>query len=537
MSYVTSLSSTVRRANAAATLLAAMLLAPSLASAGGTTIPGYGAQAQSRAGAFAAKANDPSAIFHNPAGLSKLTGTTLMLSLNLVNFDQAFTREGTYDSCTSAKCPANGLPYSGQAYARVENQAHGSVHLGDFGVIPLLAISSDLGLGLPMVFAAGVFAPSVGAADRDYVDGYVAEQDPNRPPPPQRYDTLLQQATLLLPSLAVSYKASEQLSFGGRVSWGFASVKVQTSLWSVRNFEEWDGLDSHADIEAKDNFIPAFGLGALYKARKDIELGFNYRSATHINAKGTAIATPGTGTLIGGLSPLSPKASGPYRCGPGGTVAVSIACLKLAQPQVAAIGARWIAHSEDGRERADLELDVQWENWSATSTSQAIVDVTTPTLPDGLYPSESKHGFKDAFSFRLGGSYTFLQAGQTLNLRAGIAHDTETAPLSWTRLDQDGFPRTTFATGVGWQRGGLALDVGVGYVYEGQRVVDHGGCNPTDENLGCTSTGMETPTDQRDSPDPNQPIVPERFKTQSPFNAGVYEQSYVHLSVGLSKSF
>jgi len=510
---------------------------PTGAQAGGTTIPGYGAGAQGRAGAFVAKANDPSAIFHNPAGLSKLTGTTLLLSLNLVNFQQAFTRQGSYEACTDAKCPMGGLPYSGQPYARVENQGHGRVHLGDFAIVPLLAVSSDLGLGLPLVFAAGVFAPSAGSADRDYVDGYFPGQDPNRPPPPQRYDTLLQQAALLLPSLAVGYTVNEKLSLGARVSWGFGEVKAQTALWGVRNFEEWEGFDSHVAIEAKDNFIPAFGLGAQYKLREDVELGFNYRSSTRINAKGTATATPGNGTLINGLSPLQPKTSGPYRCGPGGTVAKSIACLELAQPQVASLGARWIAHDGKGRERADLEFDVQWENWSATSTSRAVVDVTTPTLPDGLNPSESKHGFKDAFSFRLGGSYSVFQAGQSFNLRAGIAHDTETAPVSWTRLDQDGFPRTTFATGLGWERGGYTLDLGLGYVYEGQRLVDHGGCNPSEDNLGCSGTGVETPTGERNSPDPNQPIVAEQFKTQSPFNAGLYEQSYIHLSIGLSKKF
>ena len=518
-------------------LLFVLLFAPSSANAGGTTIPGYGSQAQSRAGAFAAKANDPSAIFHNPAGLSKLTGTRLLLSLNLVNFKQAFTRQGTYDECTDAKCPTGGLPYSGLPYARVENQGHGKVSLGDFAVIPLLAVSSDLGLGLPVVFAAGIFAPSAGSADRDYVDGYFPGQDPNRAPPPQRYDTLLQQASLLLPSVAAGYTVNEKLSLGARVSWGFGSVKAQTSLWGVRNFEEWEGFDSHVAIEAKDNFIPGFGLGALYKARDDIELGFNYRSATHMNAKGTASATPGTGTLINGLSPLSPKTTGPYRCGAGGTVAKSIACLELTQPQVASVGGRWIAHDAQGRERADIELNVQWENWSATSTSKAVVDATTPTLPDGLNPSESKHGFKDAFSFRLGGSYTVFSGAQTVNLRAGIAHDTETAPLSWTRLDQDGFPRTTMAAGVGLQVGGYTLDLGAGYVYEGQRVVDLGGCNPTADNLGCSGTGLETPTGERNSPDPNQPIVSERFKTQSPFNAGLYEQSYIHLSVGLSKKF
>ncbi len=522
----------------AALAAAAILSGAENANVGGTTIPGYGAKAQSRAGAFTVKASDATAIFHNPAGLARQTGSHLHLSTNFINFQQAFTREGSYEACTDDKCPPGGLPYTGQPYGRVENQGHGRASIGDYAMIPLLAASSDFGLETPFVFGAGIFAPSAGSAARDYRNGYIPGEDPNRPPPPQRYDVLYQEAVLLLPSIAVGYRVNDRLSLGARLSWGFGNVKAETMVWGLRNFDEWDGFDSHVAIEAKDNFIPAVGIGAIYKLREDIELGANYRSSTKLHAKGTAVATPGAGTLINGLSPLMPKTSAPYRCGAGGTAFASIACLQIAQPQVASVGARWISYDKVGRERADVEFDIQWENWSATSTTRALVDVTTPTLPNGLFPSESKHGFKDSFSFRLGGSYALVQSETShVELRGGLAHDTETAPLSWTRLDQDGFPRTSAALGVGAAFSGYELDLGIGYVYEGVRVVDHNGCNPTADNLGCANTGFETPFDERTAPDPGQPINADEFKTESPFNAGRYEQSYTQVSVGLSKRF
>ncbi|MBL4770360.1 MAG: outer membrane protein transport protein, partial [Planctomycetes bacterium] len=157
----------MKKCIALATLLTAVLALPQHSNAGGTAIPGYGSQAQPRAGAFVAKADDPSAIYHNPAGLVKMSGTVIQLGINLINFSQTFQRSGSYDDCTGAKCPVGGVPYAGQPYPKTENTSHGAVHVGDYAVVPLISVVSDLGLDLPMVFAAGVFAPSVGSADRD----------------------------------------------------------------------------------------------------------------------------------------------------------------------------------------------------------------------------------------------------------------------------------------------------------------------------------------------------------------------------------
>ena len=49
-------------------------------------LPGYGSAAQPRAGAFVAKADDPSAVHHNPAGLAKQRGTVVQIGFNLVSF-------------------------------------------------------------------------------------------------------------------------------------------------------------------------------------------------------------------------------------------------------------------------------------------------------------------------------------------------------------------------------------------------------------------------------------------------------------------
>jgi long-chain fatty acid transport protein len=54
--------------------------------------PDNGARALGRGGAFVAKADDPTALYYNPAGLGLLGGTNLLLSVNLVDVTHSFQR-------------------------------------------------------------------------------------------------------------------------------------------------------------------------------------------------------------------------------------------------------------------------------------------------------------------------------------------------------------------------------------------------------------------------------------------------------------
>jgi long-chain fatty acid transport protein len=65
-----------RARNTLRTLALALLSTASpLALAGGTEIPNQGAAAAAQAEAFMAQADDPSAIYYNPAGITQLHGT------------------------------------------------------------------------------------------------------------------------------------------------------------------------------------------------------------------------------------------------------------------------------------------------------------------------------------------------------------------------------------------------------------------------------------------------------------------------------
>src|SRR5688572_2254849 len=79
-------------------ILAAVAIAgvPQGAEAGGFEYPGAGARSLGRGGAFYARADDPLALQYNPAALAYLSGTQLMLNVNLGFLGACADREGTY---------------------------------------------------------------------------------------------------------------------------------------------------------------------------------------------------------------------------------------------------------------------------------------------------------------------------------------------------------------------------------------------------------------------------------------------------------
>ena len=81
--------STSTRALAAA--LAACILGPVPAHAAGFAIFEQGARGMGFAGAFTAQANDPSAIFHNAAGIAFLKGKQFYLGGTLIHPSSTFT--------------------------------------------------------------------------------------------------------------------------------------------------------------------------------------------------------------------------------------------------------------------------------------------------------------------------------------------------------------------------------------------------------------------------------------------------------------
>ncbi len=495
------------------TLLAAIVAlgsVPAAAHAGGQLVGDNGSQGTQRAGAFAAKADDPTALWFNPAGFA-LGGSFLYFGANLVNYDQSYRRAGSYATEAGGAQP----DYVGDPYPVVE-------HAGGAQPVPMFAAGigrGRWGLGF------GVMAPH-GYGRRDFPLA-VQTQTGTGAPAPQRYDTIQQQALIVFPSAALAVKLSDQLAVGVRVSVGYAELASRKAVQGVANGAEDPAQDSIVTVAARDTSVPAFAVGLHYRASPAVEVGLHYTAAVRVHAIGTSSTALGEALrepLPGMVNGIDPVAAGTERCAPGGVEGALAACLDLALTQTATAGLRYIVRDGRGAEIGDLEVDVRWENWSQASDILAVVDGQNRLLGSRLEDSVQRHGFRDTWSVRVGTASVVERGGRRWHVRGGVAYETAAAPESWTRLDVDGNARMTAGLGVGIEAGRWRVDVGGAVIAQPRR------------NLGDVALDDARDMDARVQPDIGVPLNPPDAQPHNPFNAGTYEGGYWIASLGLTRA-
>lgn len=518
------------------------------ASAGGLYLPGTGVISSSRAGAGIASTETGEAIGLNPAGLGKTSGSTVTISLALIDYAMTFQRRGTYDDI-----PNVDLPYEGQAYPLVEDASAPSPGIGQFQPIPVVAVTTDLGGRVPNLrLAAGLYAPnsypsrelcthrSNGTCAKEDFNG-----DPNQPPNPARYDVVSRSAVLLMPTIAASYRVIPNLDVGARFGWGFADAKSQIHLWSApANVVEDVGGDSLLSVNGKDNFVPSYGVGFTFRATPQIEVAGVYNSEISIDAKGTAATKLGPRSGSGVEVMVEPIPDEFAQCAKGGKVGAFKACITATLPRSAIVGGRYKFLGANDEERGDIELDVGWENWGNTAASdyRVVIDSEIVTAMGGgfaIKQNSVRHGFQDVYNARLGGSWRFPVGENVVIARGGISYDTAAAKEGWVRADLDGTARTTMTAGAGFRTSRMQIDAGFGFVMEGENN-NPGDCNPISPapgDLGCNRDGVQDPLEDRRGPDPINPLVVSEQQLQAPVNQGVFNSHYVMFMLGATTWF
>jgi long-subunit fatty acid transport protein len=328
--------------------------------------------------------------------------------------------------------------------------------------------------------------------------------------------------------------------------------------------------DSLFTAEVKDGFIPAFGVGVTYRPTPAIEIGANFNSAIVIKAKGTATSVKAPGVSADRV--VGPLPDAMAACETGGTFEQQKACISLQLPMNAQVGARYKFIGANEQLRGDIELDVGWENWGKRCALRDTpgapddgqfedLDCTSPgqyrvVLDSGLYVNDEfqqpleknyvNYGLKDTFSVRLGGSYHhLLSEGLDANrviLRGGVAYDSTAAKEGWLRAAFDGADRVTSTLGAAFRTSRWELTAGGGFVWEGTSTnpgaaADGSDCNPTSTSVGCAGDGQDRPIDERQGPDPTNPLVNPANQAENPYNQGSFKSHYVLLMLGFTTWF
>ena len=313
------------------TSLAGLALAPGSLSAGGIMLYEIGTPDVGLASAgYAARAQDASTVFKNPAGMNLLAGSQLQAGVQALYGNVKFTPNADTSPRLGNNDGGNAvgfLPAAGLFYVQ---------ELGE---------KWRVGLGTLSYFGLAT----------QYDDNWVG-----------RY--YVQKSTLigvsLLPTL--SYKVNDWLSVGAGLNAMYGYLNYEMAVNNVLAPGLGDGR-----MELSDGTW-GFGanVGVLIQASKDTRLGVTYLSAVNLDFKATpsfANLGPGFGALLTRPTPLN---------------------LGMEVPQSVTAS---VYHQLT--DRLALMADLGWQNWSAFGRVDVGVDSANPTsLTTELNYQDTWHG-------------------------------------------------------------------------------------------------------------------------------------------------
>lgn len=233
--------------------LAGLLLSPAAVRASGFAIYEQGARGMGLAGAYAAQTSDPSALFHNPAGIAFLKGKHLYFGGTLI----APTSDFTGDS-----------PFPGA----------GVTEEGDAGILFPPAADYSHQITERMVVGVGVHAPyglrtRWKNRDTTFTGRFISKE------------TRVQSLSI---NPTVAFRLADRLAVGGGLDVRFSSVSLKRNAGAVDPFTLAVKDVAAVDLESDTTTDLGFDIGILAKATDQLAFGLSYRHKVTADFPGTA---------------------------------------------------------------------------------------------------------------------------------------------------------------------------------------------------------------------------------------------------------
>jgi len=322
-------------------VLLVLLFTASTSFAAGFRLPEAGAKAMGMGFAFTAQADDPSAIYFNPAGLTQLKGQNVMVGVTYVR-----ENGGEFTGTTPVDCTVI-----------QKNETQKSLNF----FIPNMYYTRTTNSG-NVAYGVGIFAPfGLGQEYKDSNTSIFRNQT-----------TKIELMTIVV-NPTIAFNAGEFLSVGAGIDYMYGKVRYKkTPVLPFGSFKT--DLDGTGDAWG-------YNFGLLLKPSKNLKIGASYRSPFHLQLKdGDFKASDNTSVFPFPFSVALPmgetKASG-----------------KLELPATAALG---VAYTLD---RLTLAADADWTFWS----SYKELKITNATVAS--FSSTSRKDWKDVVALRLGAEY------------------------------------------------------------------------------------------------------------------------------------
>lgn len=232
-------------------LIAVAIGSASTALASGYQLNEHGAKATAMGGAFVARADDPSAIFFNPAGLSYIKGLNVMVGGTLISPSTTFRGLSPADTQTKMK----------------------SIYF--FPPNAYVTYSMDNGIGL----GVGVYSPYGLGTDwpADWSGRFIVTK-------------INLQSFYINPSVSYSYK--HLVSVGVGFDYILGNVDLEQKIQTPFTAEPTATLKGNGTGST-------FNFGILVTPIKQVSVGFSYRGKANLKANNGTISFSGLGLLAG----------------------------------------------------------------------------------------------------------------------------------------------------------------------------------------------------------------------------------------------
>lgn len=359
----------------------------------------------------AVSAEDASTIFFNPAGLTSLSGTQLVVGTNVIKPRIEFSDRGSQPALrTGPPLPLSFQPLGGQGG-----------DAGSYAAVPSLYLSHRLnqrwGLGLAVSVPFGLKTEY----DADWAGRYIARKSELK-------------TYQINPALA--YRVTDALSLAAGVSYLSASAELTNAV----NFGPFG--DGNTRLKG-DDAAWSYNLGVLWQPSATTRLGASYRSNYKLTLQGDVATTfPGTPAQFALLSPAQRATF---------AAANGNASARVTLPDIVVVS--W---AQQIAPRWEALADVSWTRWSAFKDLQVNRD-------NGLALSTTPENWRNTWRIAVGVTH---RLSNRWRLRAGLAYDQSPVPDASRTPRIPDSDRYWMTVGAQYQFSKLgAIDVGYAHIF------------------------------------------------------------------------
>jgi long-chain fatty acid transport protein len=330
-----------------------------------------------------AAAEDASTIFFNPAGMTYLPDSQLVIAGHAIRPSADFTNNGSHRAAATGGLPTTG-GNGGDA--------------GDWAFVPNIFYTKELNQDIRL--GIGISAPF--GLKTEYDNSWVG-----------RYQAVKSELNTININPSISFKANDQLSLG----FGVSAMRASADLTNAVDFGSicaaaLGGCGIGATPQHNDGFVQVKGndwgfgwnAGAIFQFDSATRVGVAYRSQVHQNLDGNV-----NFSNVPAAFALSPALTAGFANG-------SISA-KLTTPDSFSAS---VFHQLN--DQWDVMGDLTWTNWSKF---QNLTIVRTSGVASGSILNSVQENWEDTIRASIGASYRY---SDVLKMRAGVAYDESPVP-------------------------------------------------------------------------------------------------------------